>query len=273
MVGNTNAGLGSLEDYVNAAIAAGKNRADATQAWNESAKMCRYSDCVLQALDRQGASQQVKHDWKARSMKMSNTQARALATELGVGGVYWNWDDPRTREGYYQVEGGVDYSTARALAWSHLADSIWMETATPNVAEADEFHKAVHAVVPHQMLSYNLSPSFNWDAAGMDDAAIQAFQGELGKRGFSWHFITLAGFHTDALAINEFSKAYASEKGVLAYVQMIQREENRLNVETLTHQKWSGAELQDYAMNVATGGGSSTASLNGATEGQFKAKL
>ena len=105
----------------------------------------------------------------------------------------------------------------------------------------------------------------------MNDAAIQAFQGKLGKLGFTWHFITLCGFHTNALAIDAIAKAYAGPKGVLAYVQMIQREERRLGVETLTHQKWSGAELCDNMMNVATAGGSSTGATHGATEAQFAA--
>ena len=32
--------------------------------------------------------------------------------------------------------------------------------------------------------------------SGTDDDAIQAFQGKLGKLGFTWQFITLCGFHT-----------------------------------------------------------------------------
>merc|ERR1712032_725813 len=107
----------------------------------------------------------------------------------------------------------------------------------------------------------------------MDDNAIQKFQGQIGALGFTWQFITLCGFHSNALMIDQISKAYASEKGVLAYVQMIQREERRLGVETLIHQKWSGAELCDNFLQVATGGGASTASLKGATEAQFTSKL
>jgi len=169
------------------------------------------------------------------------------------------------------VEGSTEYSIMRAIAFSVISDVIWMETATPDIHEADEFARGVHAVVPHQMLAYNLSPSFNWSAVkGMDDPAIARFQKELGKRGFTWHFITLAGFHTNALAIDQFAKAYAGPNGVLSYVQMIQREEKRLGVETLTHQKWSGAEMMDNCMMIATGGGISTASLKGATEDQFK---
>jgi isocitrate lyase len=127
----------------------------------------------------------------------------------------------------------------------------------------------VHASKPNLMLSYNLSPSFNWDAAKMDDSAIQQFQHKLGKLGICYHFITLAGFHLNGLLTTELAKAYGGPKGVLAYVQMIQREERRLGTSTLTHQKWSGAEMMDNLMSVATAGGASTASLKGATEAQF----
>ena len=68
-----------------------------------------------------------------------------------------------------------------------------METKKPVYAQAAEFAQGVHAALPGKMLAYNLSPSFNWDAAGMTDAQIQTFIEDLGKIGFVWQFITLAG--------------------------------------------------------------------------------
>ena len=56
---------------------------------------------------------------------------------------------------------------------------------------------------------------------------------------------------------------------MLAYVQDIQREERNEKVELLTHQKWSGAELVDQMVNVASGGVSSTSAMGaGVTEAQ-----
>jgi isocitrate lyase len=242
--------------------------------WTKKAQLKTYPTAVADAMKAAGKSADQIKSWLKEANAMSNTQARARAGQLGFSGVFWCWDTPRAREGYYRVQGCTEYSIARAIAFAPVSDCIWMETATPDIHEADEFARGVHAAVPHQMLAYNLSPSFNWSGMkGMDDNAIRQFQKELGKRGFTWHFITLAGFHTNALAIDQFAKAYAGPDGVLSYVTMIQREEKRLNVETLTHQKWSGAELMDNAMMIATGGGSSTASLKGATEDQFHAKL
>lgn len=239
--------------------------------WTEQAKLKTYPVAIADAMKAAGKPSAQIDAWLKEACASSNAQARVRAAALGFGGVFWDWNAPRAREGYFRVQGSTAYSIARAIAFAPLSDVIWMETATPDIHEADEFAHGVHAVYPQQMLAYNLSPSFNWSAVkGMDDEAIKQFQKELGKRGFSWHFITLAGFHTNALMIDQFAKAYAGPEGVLSYVKMVQREEKRLNVETLTHQKWSGAELMDNAMMIATGGGSSTASLKGATEDQFK---
>lgn len=57
---------------------------------------------------------------------------------------------------------------------------------------------------------------------------------------------------------------------MLAYVKRIQRLERVEQVETLTHQKWSGAELIDRAIQIVTGGMSSTNSMGKeVTEKQF----
>ena len=144
-----------------------------------------------------------------------------------------------------------------------------METAKPILAQADEFAKAVHSAYPGKMLAYNLSPSFNWDAAGMTDKQIEAFTNELGQRGFVWQFITLAGFHSNGLITHNFVKEYAS-RGMGAYTEMIQREERRTGVPVLKHQAWSGAELMDTQMAPVSGGSSSTAAMgSGVTAEQF----
>merc|ERR1711992_80787 len=147
-----------------------------------------------------------------------------------------------------------------------------METGKPVMAQAQQFSSAVKAARPGTMLAYNLSPSFNWDAAGMTDAQMESFVWDLAKMGFCWQFITLAGFHCNALSIDLFAKDYA-KRGAAAYVQLIQRQERENGVETPTLQKWSGAEIVDEAGNIISGGTSSTGIMStGVTETQFGAK-
>ena len=145
-----------------------------------------------------------------------------------------------------------------------------METKKPIYTQAKEFSEGVKAVHPYTMLAYNLSPSFNWDAAGMTDDEIKTYISRLGSLGFVWQFITLAGFHSNALITDKFAKDY-SERGMLAYVQEIQRQERIHGVETLAHQKWSGAEYYDNLIKTVQGGVASTAAMGkGVTETQFK---
>merc|ERR1712224_371389 len=168
--------------------------------------------------------------------------------------------------------GSTDFCIMRAKAFAPYADLIWMETGKPIASQAQYFATEVLKAVPHQMLAYNLSPSFNWDAAGMADAEIESFIWDLAKMGYCWQFITLAGFHSDALGIDLFARDYA-KRGAAAYVQLIQREERKHGVETLTHQKWSGSEIVDEAGNVISSGTSSTGIMSsGVTETQFGAK-
>jgi len=119
------------------------------------------------------------------------------------------------------------------------------------------------------MLAYNLSPSFNWDAHGMSDNDIRTFVDDLGKLGFTFQFITLAGFHLNALKSQKIAKDF-SERHMIAYVQKVQRKEVKHNVDQLTHQKWSGASYVDAWMSTAQPYAQTLATSAESTEHQFK---
>merc|ERR1712048_1128714 len=224
-----------------------------------------YPDAAAKALKAKG----VEATWGLKdSLKMSMPEMQKAAKDCGVE-VHFDWDKARSVEGYYRIKGSNEFCIQRAIAFAPYADCIWMETGKPILAQATQFATEVRAAVPHQMLSYNLSPSFNWDTSGMTDTQMETFIWDLAKLGFCWQFITLAGFHCNSLSIDLFAKAYKTH-GAAAYVQKIQREERQHKVETLTHQKWSGSEIVDEMGNIVSGGTSSTGIMSaGVTEKQF----
>merc|ERR1712107_705561 len=207
--------------------------------WEERAGCMTYPDAVAQVLKAKGVD---ASKWLRDSLKMSLDEMRKAAAALGAGEVFFDWDAARSVEGYYRIKGSTEFCIQRAIAWTPYADAIWMETGKPIYSQAKQFATEVRAAVPHQMLSYNISPSFNWDASGMTDAQMESFIFDLAKLGFCWQFITPAGFHCDALSIDLFAREYA-KRGAGAYVQLIQREERKHGVETLTHQKWVALKL------------------------------
>ena len=85
----------------------------------------------------------------------------------------------------------------------------WMETPTPTIEVATKFATLVKKNHANKLLAYNLSPSFNWSAFGMSNEQIQDFCSQLGKLGYAWQFITLAGFHLNALKSEQLSKDLA----------------------------------------------------------------
>lgn len=194
---------------------------------------------------------------------------KALGEKLGAGRPFFDWESPRTPEGYYRVAGGTKYCAERAKAYAMYSDMIWMETAKPTYEQAEDFAKDVHSEYPECMFAYNQSPSFNWDAAGLTDDQMRSYISDLGKLGFCWQFITLAGYHVDAVAITLFAREY-KENGMLSYVQNVQRKERSEDVSTLTHQKWSGSELIDALVSTVTSGNGSTNIMSGeCTESMF----
>merc|ERR1711920_996484 len=234
--------------------------------WEQRAGCMTFLEAVDKALKAKGID---SSKFMKDSLKMSLPEMRKAAAALGAGDVFFDWELARSVEGYYRIKGSTQFCIQRAIAWAPYADCIWMETGKPILSQAVQFAKEVRAVVPHQMLAYNLSPSFNWYASGMTDAQMESFIWDLAKLGFCWQFITLAGFHCDSLSIDLFAREYA-KRGAAAYVQLIQREERKNGVETLTHQKWSGADIVDTMINVVSSGTASTGIMSaGVTEKQF----
>eukprot|EP00300_Choanocystis_sp_HF-7_P030373 c39197_g1_i1.p1 GENE.c39197_g1_i1~~c39197_g1_i1.p1 ORF type:complete len:556 (+),score=119.53 c39197_g1_i1:38-1669(+) len=244
-----------------------------SEEWLQKAKLRTFPEAVQDALAAKlsGAQlEQALNKWNNRIEHMPLQVMRAVAErDFGVT-PHFDWDAPRGREGFYVVKPGIDFAVMRGIAFAPYCDLVWMETSVPNVHEAGVFAKAVHKVVPNQWLAYNCSPSFNWDASGMTDDQMRTFQQDLANFGFVWQFITLAGFHADGLVVTKFARDY-SQRGMLAYVEGIQREEYKHKVSLLTHQVWSGAELMDGQVQLCTGGKSSTSAMGaGVTESQFE---
>ncbi|CAK0786074.1 hypothetical protein CVIRNUC_009287 [Coccomyxa viridis] len=172
----------------------------------------------------------------------------------------------RTPEGFHQFNGGIQAAIARGLAYAPFADLLWVETSTPDLAEAKEFAEAIQAKFPGKMLAYNCSPSFNW-RRHLDEATIAAFQKELGAMGYKFQFVTLAGFHSLNHGMFELSQGYA-KRGMAAYAELQQLEmaaEARGYTAT-KHQREVGTGYFDVVSTVCSNGASSTLALVGSTE-------
>jgi isocitrate lyase len=172
----------------------------------------------------------------------------------------------RTLEGFYRTKPGIEQAISRGLAYAPFADLIWCETSEPNLEEAKRFADAIHEKFPGKLLAYNCSPSFNWEKK-LDKQTIASFQKELGKMGYKFQFVTLAGFHSLNHSMFELALGY-KDRGMAAYSELQQAEfkNEQFGYTATRHQREVGTGYFDEVSQVISNGNSSTTALTGSTE-------
>ena len=172
----------------------------------------------------------------------------------------------RSPEGFYYVKSGLEQAISRGLAYAPYSDLIWCETSKPDLKEAKTFAEAIHDKFPGKLLAYNCSPSFNWKK-NLSDNEIKNFQKEIGKMGYKFQFITLAGFHAQNYAVFDLARKYKNS-GMPAYSTLQQQEfASESDGYTATkHQKEVGTTYFDAVSNTISSGESSTTAMEDSTE-------
>lgn len=172
----------------------------------------------------------------------------------------------RSPEGFFYVKNGIEQGIDRGLSYAPYADLVWMETSTPDLAQARQFAQAIHAKYPGKLLAYNCSPSFNW-AAKLSKQEMETFREELAEMGYRFQFITLAGFHALNTSMFELSLAY-KRRGMAGYSELQEREFalQSEGFRAVKHQAFVGTTYFDAVQNAVMDGVSSTVAMKDSTE-------
>lgn len=185
------------------------------------------------------------------------------------------------------------------------ADLIWIETERPHIGQIGAMMDEIKKVVPNAKLVYNNSPSFNWtlnfrqqvfdsmtengqDVSAYErenlmdesydsselavdaDKRIQTFQADAARdAGIFHHLITLPTYHTAALSTDNLAKEYFGEKGMLGYVEGVQRKEIRQGIACVKHQNMAGSDMGDDHKEYFAGEAALKASGDDNTMNQF----
>ena len=243
------------------------------ETWAEKAGLKTYAETVAGAMEtaiQSGARFRMPVErWKKFAATASYYEARQRAKSMGVE-IFWDWDLPKTPEGFYQITGGRDMATARGLAMAPFSDLVWRETAKPDLEDDKIWADSIHHVFPQKLLAYNLSPSWNWDAWGFTDDQMRSFAAELGKMGYVFNFITYAGHQTEALMNGRLARALR-EEGILGFVRLIQRSLRLANDPAQYPQSFVGGPWADRFRRAARGPSLTTSSMGGkSTEAQHR---
>ena len=109
-------------------------------AWKKNHKVVTFEQAVQEQLKRNNASEAKLSKWKQENAAfpgIAHEDARALAREL-LGGPepFWDWELPRTREGYFVLNAGIPTCIHRMRHFAPYCDIMWAETAKPILKDA-----------------------------------------------------------------------------------------------------------------------------------------
>lgn len=194
--------------------------------------------------------------------------ARLLTSDIDDEDTRFITTKERTSEGFYRITGGLEMAISRGLRYAPYADLLWCETSTPCLDEARAFATAIHKQYPGKLLAYNCSPSFNWKK-NLDDETIAKFQSELGKMGYKFQFITLAGFHNLNYHMFKLAQDYEG-RDMSAYAELQEKEfaAEGDGYTATRHQREVGTGYFDAVAQVISSGETSTLALEESTEAE-----
>lgn len=92
-----------------------------------------------------------------RSHKLSYSAAARHAASYLPAGTHLDWNPhlPRTREGYYRFQGGLESALERALHFAPYADLVWVETKKPDLAQAQSIARTIREKFPNKLSFYH----------------------------------------------------------------------------------------------------------------------
>ena len=151
-----------------------------------TARLTRIFAAVVKHLKSECCDQAQIDEYTIHMSKNRNLSLRKrqdCAAQYTKMPVFFSWDIPRTREGFYHYRAGLPAATKRAIEFAPYAELLWLETADPSVQKAGSFASEIRSKYPGKQLVYNLSPSFNWMGQGFDDVSLKSFIWDLAKHG------------------------------------------------------------------------------------------
>ena len=140
----------------------------------------------------------------------------------------------------------------------------------------DAVQKMLGSISNEALLDKNKSLAekllLNPDFRALVDKEIGEFQSKLGKMGYKFQFVTLAGWHALSHSMFKLAKDY-SQNGMSAYVRLQEEEfaAEKDGYEATRHQREVGTGFFDAISEIVSGGKASTTAMQGSTEQeQFK---
>ena len=109
-----------------------------SEVWQAEAGLKTYGEAVGELLEfRIGEGERFEmtlEEWRVFASRAAFSEVTDMAASLDLH-VAWDPELPKTPEGFYQVQGGIDYAIAKSLAAAPFADLLWAARAARSLGQ------------------------------------------------------------------------------------------------------------------------------------------
>ncbi|WVW83024.1 isocitrate lyase [Kwoniella bestiolae CBS 10118] len=185
----------------------------AREEWKREAKLSTLDEAF------QKSHPDLYDQFISQTQKMNVAEALSVAHRL-VPAFYWNYENPRTSEGWYAFKGGIEAALSRANAAANISDAVWACAHKYKADEAQRFATGVQEVHPGKWMAYNITGGFPED--GSADEEVKKIPSYLASIGYVWQFLPIAGLTAVGHGSQRAMKAI-KEDGLYGYLSKVSR--------------------------------------------------
>jgi isocitrate lyase len=128
ILGSTNSKLRALNELMlegEAKELQGPRLEAIEKEWLKQSGIKLFDEAVVEIIQQENLGENKIKEYLIAAKGKSNLEARTLAKKITGKDIFWDWDAPRSREGFYRYQGGTESCISRAIAYAPYADLLW----------------------------------------------------------------------------------------------------------------------------------------------------
>ncbi|WVQ98772.1 isocitrate lyase [Kwoniella sp. CBS 9459] len=169
-----------------------------------------------------------------RTKKVNVAEALAVAQKLAPD-FYFDYESPRTAEGWYAYNGGIEAAIARSNNAGFISSVVWACTHSYRAESARKFASGVRAVHPGKWMAYNIA--FDVGANRLSGVQLESLPQSLATMGYVWLFLPLSDLPTVGQDSKLAIKAI-KEQGLGTYLHRVSTGEVRQHADGTNSEWW-----------------------------------
>ncbi|KAI5481284.1 isocitrate lyase [Pseudohyphozyma bogoriensis] len=182
--------------------------------WLAAAKLSTIDAAVKAAVSAEAFA---KFEKETEGLNVAEAFQYVLKEKLDV---FWDYEAPRSPEGWYRFDGGIDSAISRSIHCANYADMVWTMTGSYQPDRRLKYSQEIQKALPGKLMVYNWSGPYLTQKP--TDEELSRYHKETAELGYSFQMMPLAGPKGAGTSYQQYA-ADVYNKGMLGYNDWIKK--------------------------------------------------